>query len=174
MGTKTKPFLIVDANILIDYFKCDKTIIKLLCAYVGPIHLATPVLREVNEISENDCLELGITLIEPELDQVMLATAESRGPLSFQDRLCIILARTHEWTCVKNDKPLRRECEAQGVPLLWGVELICNLVEAGGLPAIHAIDIILCIHRNNPRYIGGSIVRSAFERLQIEYGNDTP
>ena len=174
MGTKTKPFLIVDANILIDYFKCDKTIIKLIFAYVGPIHLATPVLSEVNEISENDCLELGITLVEPELDQVMLATTESRGPLSFQDHLCLILARDHGWTCVTNDKPLRRECEGEGVPLIWGVELICNLVEAGGLPASHAKDIILCIHRNNPRYIGEAIVRSAFERLQIEDEDDTP
>ncbi|MDP9729809.1 hypothetical protein FY534_07490 [Alicyclobacillus sp. TC] len=169
MGIKTKPLLIMDANILIDYFKCDKTIIKFICAYVGPIHLATPVLSELNEINENDCLELGITLVEPELAQVMLATTKSRGPLSFQDYLCLILARDHGWTCVTNDKPLRRACEGEGVPLIWGVELICNLVEAGGLPASHAKDIILCIHQNNPRYMNESIIRSAFERLQIDY-----
>lgn len=174
MGTKKQPFLIVDANILIDYFKCDKTIIKLICTYVGPIHLATPVLSEVNEISESDCLELGITLVEPDLDQMILAGTERRGPLSFHDHLCLILSKDHGWTCVTNDKPLRRECTAEGVPLIWGIELICNLVESDGLPAEHAKDIILCIHQNNPRYIGEAIVRRAFERLQIEHADDTP
>ena len=173
MGTKTQPFLIVDANILIDYFTCDRTIIKLICTYVGQIHLATPVLSEVKEISENDCLELGITLVEPSLEQLILATTGRRGPLSFQDRLCLILAKDQRWTCVTNDKPLRKECNSEGVPLIWSIELVCNLVEAGGLPAAHAKDIILCIHQNNPRYISDAIVRSAFVRLRIENPNDT-
>lgn len=174
MGTKTQPFLIVDANILIDYFMCDKTIIKLICTYVGQIHLATPVLSEVKEISESDCLELGIILVEPALEQLILATTERRGPLSFHDHLCLILAKDQGWTCVTNDKPLRKECEGEGVPLIWGIELICNLVEAGGLPNAHAKDIILCIHQNNPRYISETIVRSAFVRLRIEHPDDTP
>jgi rRNA-processing protein FCF1 len=174
MGTKKQPFLIVDANILIDYFKCDRTIIKLLCTYVGQVHLATPVLSEVKEIRESDCLDVGIILVEPDIEHVMLATTERRGPLSFQDHLCLILAREHGWTCVTNDKPLRRECEGEGVPLIWGVELICDLVEAGGLPSTDAKDIILCIRENNPKYITENIVRAAFTRLGIGNTDDEP
>lgn len=167
MGTNKLRFLILDANILIDFFKCDKTIIKLINTYVGQIYLATPVLNEVQEISESECIELGITLVEPELDQVMIA-AEMRGPLSFQDHLCLILAKDRNLTCVTNDKPLRKECEYEGVPLIWGIELICILVEYGGLPSLHAKDIILRIQLNNPRYITDDIVNKAFLRLKIE------
>jgi rRNA-processing protein FCF1 len=164
MRTKKQHFLILDANILIDFFKCDKTIIKLLCIYVGHIYLATPVLNEINEISEGDCIELGIRLVEPELEQVMSAV-ENRGSLSFQDHLCLILAKKYGWACVTNDKPLRRQCELEGVPMIWGIELICILVESGGLSVMHARDIILQIQQNNPKYITDDIVERAFERL---------
>lgn len=167
MGTKIQRFLILDANILIDFFKCDRTIIKLICTYVGQIYLATPILNEVKEISESDCIELGIILVEPELEQVMVAV-ERRGPLSFQDHLCLTLAKGHGWTCVTNDKPLRRECEFESIPLIWGIELICILVESGGLPSLHAKDIILRIQQNNPKYITDDIVNKAFLRLEIE------
>lgn len=167
MGTNKRRFLILDANILIDFIKCDRTIIKLICTYVGQIYLATPVLNEVKEINESDCLELGIILVEPEVEQLNLVAMERRGPLSFQDSLNLFLAREHGWTCVTNDKPLRRECESEGVPLIWGIELLCILVESGGLPALHSKDIILCIKEINPRYITEDIVQRAFERLGI-------
>lgn len=147
MEKKTHHFLILDANILIDFFKCDRTIIKLICSYVGQIYIATPVLNEVTEISESDCIELGIVLVEPDLEQVFIA-AEKRGPLSFQGHLCLILAKENGWTCVTNDKPLRKECEWENVPLIWGIELICILVESGGLPPKHARGIILRIQQN--------------------------
>jgi hypothetical protein len=136
----------------------------LICTYVGRIYLATPVLNKINQIDERDCLELGIILVEPELEQVMLA-AEKKGALSFQDNLCLILAKEHGWTCVTNDKPLRQKCESEGVPLIWGIELICILVESGGLPVEHARDIILEIQKINPKYITGIIVEKAFKRL---------
>ncbi len=89
MGTKKSHFMILDANVLIDFYKFDRTIVKLICTYVGQIYLATPVLNEINEIGDSDCVELGIILVEPELEQVMLAS-EKKGPLSFQDNLCLI------------------------------------------------------------------------------------
>jgi rRNA-processing protein FCF1 len=166
MGRKKRHFLMLDANILIDFYKCDRTIVKLICTYVGQIYLATPVLNEINQIDEGDCLELGIKLVEPELEQVMLA-ADKKGPLSFQDNLCLILAKENGWTCVTNDKPLRQKCEIEGVPLIWGIELICILVESGGLPVEHARDIILKIQKINPKYITDNIVEKAFKRLGV-------
>lgn len=69
MGKREQNILILDANTLIDYLKCDRSIIKLICSYVGQIYLATYVLDEINEISEGDCIELGIKLVEPEIEQ---------------------------------------------------------------------------------------------------------
>jgi hypothetical protein len=167
MRRKNNPLLILDANILIDFCKCDKTIIRLISNYVGQIYLATPVLDEIHEVNEDDCLELGIILVEPELEVTMLAAGE-RGPLSFQDNLCFLMAKQNGWTCVTNDKPLRRKCENERVPLFWGIELICILVESGGLPLKQASEIILDIKKLNPKYITDSIVENAFERLGIK------
>lgn len=158
--------LIMDANILIDFCKCDKTIIKLICHYIGQIYLATPVLDEINEIDEGDCLEMGIILVEPELEVAMLA-AGAKGPLSFQDNLCFLMAKQNGWTCVTNDKPLRRKCEKEKVPLFWGIELICILVESGGLPLNQASELIVDIKKLNPKYITDYIVENAFKRLGI-------
>ncbi len=166
MVAKKRPSLILDANILIDFYRCDPTIIKLICSYVGQIYLATPVLDEINEIDESDCVELGIVLVEPELEQVMLAS-KRKGPLSFQDNLCLILAKENNWTCVTNDKPLRKRGESEGVPLLWGLELICILVEYEGLPVEHARNIILEIQEMNPKYITEDIIKIAFKRLGL-------
>jgi len=156
----------MDANILIDFINCDKTILKLICSHVGDLYLASPVLNEVNEITEGDCLELGITLVEPTLKQIMMSSGK-RGRLSFQDHLCLTIAKENGWTCITNDVPLRKECQSEGVSLIWGIELICILVESGGLPIKHSKSIILKIQRNNPKYITNDIVKRAFERLGI-------
>ena len=166
MRRKNSPMMILDANILIDFCKCDKTIVKLICHYIGQIYLATPVLYEINEIDEDDCREMGIILVEPELELAILAAGE-KGPLSFQDKLCFLMAKQNGWTCVTNDKPLRRRCENELVPLFWGIELICILVESGGLPLEQASELILEIKKLNPKYITDIIVENAFKRLGI-------
>lgn len=164
MQNKGRRFLILDANVLIDFFKCDRTILKLITTYVGEIYLATPVFNEINEIDENDCIEHGVILVEPELKQ-LLSASEGTGALSFQDKLCLILAKDNTWECVTNDKPLRKSCKANNVTVIWGIELICILTESGGLPVEHAKEIILRIQELNPKYIHDIIVDSAFKRL---------
>lgn len=79
----------------------------------------------------------------------------------------MLMAKKHRWTCVTNDKPLRRRYEREGVPLFWGIELICILVESGGLPVGQAKGIILEIHNLNPKYVTGYIVADAFKRLGL-------
>lgn len=90
MGTKKRHFLILDANILIDFYKCDRTIIKLICTYVGQIYLATPVLSEIKEIDEGvesspimgiiiDCIAKGLT--NPEQYSPVLTPAGACEPV---------------------------------------------------------------------------------------------
>ena len=67
----------------------------------------------------------------------MLAeAAQSRRGLSYQDHQCLILAPTHGWLCVTNDRRLRKVGAEDGVDVLWGLETLAMLVECGGLPAI--------------------------------------
>jgi rRNA-processing protein FCF1 len=171
METSRERFLILDANVIIDFYKSDKTLLKLISSHVGQIYLATNVLKEIKELDESECYQLGIKLIEPDLSQVIEAS-KKRGKLSLQDHICLILAREYGLTCVTNDKPLRQECKSERIPLIWGIELICILVESGGLNAIDAKDIILRIQKNNPTHIKEDIVRKAFERLGLSEYTD--
>lgn len=166
MTSAGKLFLILDANVLIDLLQCDKMILPLISEYVGQVAAATTILEEVQGFTSDDCIELGIMLVEPSLDQVMTA-AESPTPLSFYDWICFLLAEEGGWICVTNDKALRRQCTSRNLAVIWELEMLCLLVEAGGLPKEQYREIFLSIKERNPFYITDSILESAFKRLNI-------
>ncbi len=63
--------------------------------------------------------------------------------------MCLILARDQGWTCVTNDGRLRRACADEGVAVLWGLQLMVKLVEAGELSADDAISVAEAIGETN-------------------------
>ena len=166
MASAGKTFLILDANVLIDLLQCDKMILPLISEHVGQVAVAITIFEEVQEFTTDDCIELGILLVEPSLDQVMTA-AENPKPLSFYDWLFFLLAEEGSWICVTNDKALRRQCASRNLTVMWEVEMLCLLVEAGGLPKEQCKEIILSIKESNPFFITDSIVESAFRRLNF-------
>ncbi len=158
--------LIVDANIIIDYLNCDETLLVLIKKYVGQICLASPLLGEVKSLDLKRCHSLGINVVEPTIEQLSWA-ADQEFSISFQDKICLIMAKDHNWTLVTNDKVLRKRCESDDILLIWGVELICLLCESGGLHKDRAKDIIWLLHRNDPFFITKEIVMRALVRLGI-------
>ena len=100
--------MIMDACVLIDFIKVEPTVLQLIVKHVGPVHVASPVVDEINEIdNEEQLVELGLIIVEPELEDAFTA-AGGIGPTSFQDRLCLLTAKRHGFTCVTNDKNLRK------------------------------------------------------------------
>jgi rRNA-processing protein FCF1 len=160
--SEPRRLLVVDANVLIDYVGSDISILRLAAEFVGPIHVTGPVLKEVEQLGEADCDRLGIHLVEASTNQLLEAGA-GRGRLSFSDRLCLILARDRSWTCVTNDRALRRACTDLSVPVLWGLELMLELVSLRRLTVEAALDVAMAIHRSNPRHITAEILER-FER----------
>jgi rRNA-processing protein FCF1 len=159
-------FLIVDANIVIDYLDCDETLFILIKKHIGQVNLASPLLEEVKTLDLTSCHRLGIKIVDPTIEQLSWA-ADQEFSISFQDKICLILARDNNWALVTDDKALRKRCESEKITLIWGVELICLLCEAGGLHRDNARDIILVLHENNPLFIKKEIVNSALIRLGI-------
>jgi predicted nucleic acid-binding protein len=158
-------FLIVDANVLIDYASTDRTILGLVNRFLGTVCIPRPVLDEVTQLSETDCDTLGLRLVDGSVEQ-LLEAGRVRGRLSFHDRLCLILAQSEGWTCVTNDRALRRSCGEVSVSVLWGLELMIELVAGGMLPRDGALGIAQAIHRVNPRHITPEILRRFAERLE--------
>lgn len=157
-------FLLVDANVLVDYQAAGLAILSLVSRHVGTVHIVSTVLAEVDGLDASECERLGFRVVEPTLGQAT-AAASPNGRLSLQDRLCVEVCRDNGWTCVSNDKALRRSCDAVGVAVRWGLELMLDLVEAGQLPAVDAYEAAERINRANPVFVSVTILATFREKL---------
>lgn len=154
--------LIVDANVLIDYASTDDSVLALASVHLGEIVVPSPVLGEVEAMDEADCDRLGLRIVDPTLEQ-LLEAASQRGRLSFEDHVCLIIARDNSWTCVTSDARLRAACVEVGIEVMWSLDLLVDLVRAEALPADDAIAIASELHRLSPRFITDEIL-AQFER----------
>ena len=109
---------------------------------------------------------LGIKLVEPTLEQAFDAAAR-KGPLSFQDRLCLIVAKANGWTCVSNDKKLREVCKTEKVPTLWGLELVALLVEEKAIPVAAAKEFAERVAAENRR-LGTQVLARFLKRIRAK------
>ncbi len=104
----------------------------------------------------------GINVVEGNLAQLTEASQRG-GPLSYEDKVCLVLARDNGWACLSNDGPLRLACKTQGVQVVWGLEIMLSLVEGGHLEGVEAKSVAQAIHTVNPMFISSKIL-SAFEK----------
>ena len=149
--------LLADADVLIDYRESDMTILALVGQHVGRVAVLPAVLDEVHGLTATVCGDLGIDIIEVETER-MLQAAEIKSQVSFNDRLCLVMCRENEWTCVTNDGALRRLCERHGVETRFGLGLMVDLVAAGKLTRERAEDIAHQIHASNPLHINERVL----------------
>ena len=161
----TAAWFIADANVLIDYAQTSPDILTLVAEHIGPVYVAAAVLDEVAQLDEAQCKRIGLTLVEGSLAQ-MTEAAQRGGPLSFEDKLCLVLARDNGWACLSNDGPLRDACKAQGVPVVWGLEIMLWLVQAHHLGADKAIEVAEAIHLSNPLYITKKITSTFCQKVR--------
>ena len=165
--------MIMDACVLIDFIKTGRAVLELVVNHVGPLYVTSPVVDEVNEIDdENELVALGLIVIEPEIEDAY-AAGDRSGPLSFEDWLCLLTAKRHGFTCVTNDKNLRKLCRQESVSLLWGLELLAELHKVGGIPATEAETIAQAIRRSNPKHITEKIVSRFMDIIRRREGRSS-
>jgi predicted nucleic acid-binding protein len=158
--------LIVDANVLIDYCKSDLSILALCSNHLGPIYVPSVVLDEVEQLDLQTCENLGLIHVEEPL-AVLLTASEQSGGLSFQDHICLALAKENGWVCVTNEKLLRNTCQREGVKTLRGLRLMIELVTGGFLTAAQADEIAAAIQQSNPRHITDTILQRFRQEIGI-------
>ena len=150
--------MIMDACVLIDYLKTERSVLELFAKYIGSVHVVSPIVDEVKEIdSADELIKLGMIIVEPELEDAF-AAASQIGPTSFQDKLCLLTAKRHGFTCVTNDKNLRKLCTQESIPLVWGLELLAELHNSGGISDKDAEMIAQMIRKSNPKHITAKII----------------
>lgn len=162
---KAQPFkaIVSDANVVIDYVKANKKVLHLAVKHLCEIHVSVPVLKEVKDASRSELEKLGIIIFEPTLDQVTQAAQQPFG-LSFQDQLCLLIAKENHWVCATNDKQLRIQCEAGSVEVIWGLDIMLILNKQGFLERAEATKTAEKIAEIN-RYIGKEIIRQFIGKL---------
>ena len=126
--------------------------------HVGEVHVLTTTLEEVEDLDAVECERLGLKVIEPETSQLTRAATKKRGPLSFCDKLCLLVASDSGFVCVTNDKKLRKACTEEGVGILWGLDILRALVQGNAIPAEDAIQTAEKIHLSNSLHIPRELV----------------
>lgn len=89
------------------------------------------------------------------------------APCRLKTSFARVLARDHGWSCLSNDGPLREACKAQGVPVVWGLEIMLALVEGQHLSAADATQVAHAIHSVNPMFITAKVL-AAFQKKVAE------
>lgn len=157
MSQESKTAFIIDANALIDYCDSDLQMLSLLSQKTGTVYIARSTFDKVEQLSITAAKKKHLIIKTPDVETIIAASAE-RGSLAYDDRETLMLAKDYEWICITNDKPLRRECEKEGVAVLWGLEPMKMLVRHGDILASKAISVAKAIQSANPRYITDDIV----------------
>ena len=154
----TRPLLILDANVLIDFHQVGIELLGLFVVHLGPVFIPMEVLKEARALSLEACVSLGATIVEASFNDLTEASSESKARLSFEDTLCLVMARSNGWTCVTNDRALRKSCKDAGVPIKWELEAITEIHKAGGLTKEKALDYGLAIQACNAGYVTEEIM----------------
>lgn len=164
---------IIDANVLIDYAKTDRSVLSLVALHIGPVHVPSCILREVDQLTPQDCHDLGLIIVQ-ETQAQWDAVSHMGGKLSSEDRLCLLIAATNGWVCVTNDKALRRACALAQVETLGGLGLLVQLAKRGHLTAPACMAIAGAIHRTNPFMISTAVIqqfKAELEKLGLFLGH---
>lgn len=141
--------LILDANVLIDYTKANKKVLSRLTSLVD-VFVPVLLFDELNNLTEDEALKLGLRIHDTPLEIVGLAVTVSNGT-SFYDKICMFTAQTGGFILVTNDKKLRKECVKDKVDILWGLEIMLFLVEKEKLTRKEAEKTFEKIRLDNPR-----------------------
>jgi hypothetical protein len=156
---------ILDASVLIDLCAVDRPVLRLISKHVGQLHVSAPMLaEELPGLTADDCRDLEIVVVEPELD-VLVAAAVRRPGLSFHDHLCLLLAKTRTWTCLTNDGRLRRECKSMSVMCQWGLDPVVALVIGRHLDRGHAKALLAALKARSPGHYTDAIVAKFFTMI---------
>jgi len=151
--------LLVDANVLIDYCDTDPSLLALYSNQIQPIIIPSVILDEVSQLDEGDCAQLDLMVIEEPLS-VLTKAAETRGALSFEDRVCLILSEQNNWTCATNDRRLNRTCSERGVNAIWGLKIMSELVANRQIARDEAIYVANQMCLTNPYFYNETILEN--------------
>jgi len=165
LSQKPSASYVVDANVLIDYCDSDLRMLSLFSQHIGTTYIARSTFEKVNQLTVAAARRHNLRIETPDPEIIMAASAR-RGSLAYDDHETLMLAKRHGWICITNDKPLRRECETEGVVCLWGLEPMKALVEHGIVSVSKVLTVAKMIQSVNPGFISDTIMDRFEEQVR--------
>ncbi len=156
--------ILTDANILLDYASCGMEVLPLVSEHVAPMVVPDVILQEVRRLTQEQIEDAGIAVVETPLSLLSPDPLVSKR-LSTQDRVCLEMASANGWICATNDKVLRSACQARGVRLVWGLELMVELVDRRVLTEKTARNVGKKMHQVNPNSITKQVLTDFLARI---------
>ena len=158
--------IITDANVLIDYAESDITMLALYSDKIEKVIIPSVILEEVEQISSDDCFKYGFDVVEENIEVLFEASNAQHGPLSFQDKVCLYLAKNMgDVTCITNEKALLKFCEQDKIPTKRGLKLLLELVKHEHISHDEAIGVVYAIHESNPLHIHQGVIEEFINLL---------
>lgn len=149
---------IVDSCVLIDYFKVDISILGQFAKRFGQTFAThDAVIEEVDGLDVPACYKAGISIYDPNTDQLEAAGLR-RGQLSYFDHLLFLVARDNVWTVITNDENLRAACRESSIDTIRGLRPLVELVRMGHIMHKEAVDMVKRIIANNA-YMNKGLLR---------------
>ncbi len=155
--------LVADGGILADFVEADMSVLRLTAKHLGPLRIPSPVLPQVKGIDGFACRRLGLEVVECTTEQLLEAGRWKAG-LSFEDRICLIVARDGNSACVTNEVVLQKACVQNGIVTLWGPDLVAELRRRLHISSGKAEKVLRSLHAINPHQISRSIV-TKYQRI---------
>lgn len=143
-------------------------ILKVFGKRVGRLYISdhTPEM-DASRLPRDACQKAGIRVHEPSIAHFVEAVhMQHPRALSNADRLNVIIARDMPATLVTNDRLQREFAGDHGVEVIWGLNLVEELVKVRKLTDEAAISVLQRIRDHNPRYVSDDIVKRFIAKMK--------
>lgn len=100
--------------------------------------------------------------------EILTQAMEETLGLSIPDTICLLVADRRQWTCVTNEKALRKRCEERGVHVRRGLNLMIELVREGHLGPGRAEKVARAIQKSNPEHIHDGVIEEFLTEIGLE------
>jgi predicted nucleic acid-binding protein len=151
--------LLSDANVLIDLGYVDGLSVL---TQLGTVEVLDVVFDECCHPRQPNLPEAiaaaGIQTVIVTQEWAFLAHSYQKGPLSFQDALCLYYAKTYQRLLLTNEKPLRKFCQEQQIPVHGTLWIIQSVYERQLLDATILCEWLTILDRHNRRLPKAEVV----------------
>jgi hypothetical protein len=166
LTARASEILLADADVLIDYVEADPDVLALCVLHFAAVHVMQTTLDEVDGFTTSQCERLGIEVISVE-SAVLTRASEERLGLSIPDTICLLVAEEREWTCVTNEKALRKRCDERHIRVRRGLNLMIELVRGRHLGPKRAEKIARAIQESNPEHIHDGVIAEFLKEIGL-------